>query len=662
MKMQSKTKSLVTLNIALLVIMLSTNIHSSQPVNLNPKHTENNISYIIHEGNLTIADNEVYLIDGCNFRQNGNVLVKDNATLIVRNSTFNQTSEDREFITLTDKAKLIIENSSFIISQFFDVKISLNDQAVLNITGSNVTNYYLGIWIWMEENSEAYITNTRMSPYGEGSRVVTDHNSKAEIINSTLDYVVCWGNSTVNVYYSQVRNAIKIWSTTKVNILNSSIDYIWAMQDSKIEVRNSIVYSNAQFQPALRALGNAYIYFFDSLLKDNINAANFATVRLRNSSVQNVSAYDNAIVWLINSTAGETYTEGEARVYCFSSIQDAINNANEGEYIMIPSGIYHEHVIIGKKISLIGEEKTATFIDGDGKGIVVNVIANDTFVSGFAIQNGQYALNVNSVYNCTITNNNITNSASGISLNASRNCNITFNEINDNGDGLNLYASNSCIIKWNDFFCNNLAVRLNSSNFNIIYQNNLVNNVNQAFASDSLNNTFDDGIEGNYWSNYTGVDLNNNGIADSYLKINENNQDNHPLMGMFQIFRTSLNCSVNIISNFTIKDFQYFQSNSTIKLRVSNKTANQTFGFYRICIPYKLMNFTKISVIIDNGNTIVLYPNYTLYENATHRWIYFAHQSSIHEILILSEFPSIMALSIIALPIIVVVYRKKKIV
>jgi hypothetical protein len=93
MKMQSKAKSFVILNVMLLVITLSVNICSSQL--LNPKPTENNMSYIIHEGNLTIADNEVYLIDGCYFRQIGNVLVKDNATLIVRNSTFNQTSEDR---------------------------------------------------------------------------------------------------------------------------------------------------------------------------------------------------------------------------------------------------------------------------------------------------------------------------------------------------------------------------------------------------------------------------------------------------------------------------------------------------------------------------------------------------------------------------------------
>lgn len=655
--MRSKAKSFAMLSIALLIITLSTNICSSQL--LNPKPTENNISYIIHEGNLTIADNEVYLIDGCNFRQIGNVLVKDNATLLVRNSTFNQTSEDPEFITLTGRAKLIVENSSLIISQFFDVKILLYDQAMLNVTGSNVTNHYLGIWIWMEDNSEAYITNTKMSPHGEGSRVVTDHNSKAEIRYSTLDYVVGWGNSTANVFYSQLRKAVKIWSTTKVHILNSSMDFIWTMHYSRIEIQNSIVYSTTYAQPALLALGNSYAYLFNSTLKGNINTAEFATVRLRNSSVQNVSAYDNAIVWLVNSTAKETYSEGEAKIYCFSSIQDAINNANEGEYVVIPSGIYHEHVIIDKKISLIGEEKTTTFIDGDGKGIVVNIIANDTFVSGFTIQNGEYAFAADSTYNCTITNNNITNSTSGICLDVSRNCIITFNTISNNGDGLNLYASNSCIVKWNDLSCNNLALRLNSSNFNIIYQNNFVNNTNQAFASDALNNTFDDGIEGNYWSNYTGVDLNHDGIGESHLSINENNQDNYPLMGMFHIFRTSLNYSVNVISNFTIRGFQYVQSNSTIKLHVSSKTANQTLGFYRICISNKLMNLTGISVIIDNGNTIVLYPNYTLHNNASHLWIYFAHQGGTHEILIISELPSIITLLIMTLPIIIV-YKKKK--
>jgi hypothetical protein len=75
------------------------------------------------------------------------------------------------------------------------------------------------------------------------------------------------------------------------------------------------------------------------------------------------------------------------------------------------------------------------------------------------------------------------------------------------------------------------------------------------------------------------------------------------------------------------------------------------------------MNVTNISVIIDDGDTVVLYPNYTLYDNGTHRWIYFAYELPTREIVIVPEFPSviIMPLLIIATLITLTVYRRKRV-
>ena len=41
---------------------------------------------------------------------------------------------------------------------------------------------------------------------------------------------------------------------------------------------------------------------------------------------------------------------------------------------------------------------------------------------------------------------------------------------------------------------------------------------------------WDNGKEGNYWSNYTGADANRDGIGDTPHVINEKNTDNYPLM------------------------------------------------------------------------------------------------------------------------------------
>jgi pectin methylesterase-like acyl-CoA thioesterase len=48
----------------------------------------------------------------------------------------------------------------------------------------------------------------------------------------------------------------------------------------------------------------------------------------------------------------------------FTTIQDAIDTANEGDTIYVEKGIYCENIIINKSLILIGEDKEYTIIDG----------------------------------------------------------------------------------------------------------------------------------------------------------------------------------------------------------------------------------------------------------------------------------------------------------
>ncbi|UCF12379.1 MAG: hypothetical protein JSW06_10135 [Thermoplasmatales archaeon] len=63
-------------------------------------------------------------------------------------------------------------------------------------------------------------------------------------------------------------------------------------------------------------------------------------------------------------------------------IQDLINNASSGDTIYIPSGTYYENIIINKSISLVGEDKETTIIDGSGTGDVVYVSADWVNIAG----------------------------------------------------------------------------------------------------------------------------------------------------------------------------------------------------------------------------------------------------------------------------------------
>ena len=278
--------------------------------------------------------------------------------------------------------------------------------------------------------------------------------------------------------------------------------------------------------------------------------------------------------------------------------------------------------------------------------------------------------------NLTIKDTDLSYNTDGLLVAQSTNCclaNITIGE--NRGPllhgGLTFFRSINNSVVNSRIVNNSVGVCLCQSNNNHFYHNAFVDNdkpvisnFHSPFSPPSGSHSiakWDNGFEGNYWSNYTGVDLDHDGIGDSEHVLDANNQDNHPLMGMFSSFNTTLRKYVNVISNSTIEDFEYFESNSTIKMHISNMTANQTYGFCRVCIPHTIMDVNNISVIIGDGLTPVLHHNYTLHDNGTHRWIYFAYEHSTLEIVVIPEFPSVLILPLfmIATLLAVIVYRRK---
>lgn len=113
---------------------------------------------------------------------------------------------------------------------------------------------------------------------------------------------------------------------------------------------------------------------------------------------------------------------------------------------------------------------------------------------------------------------------------------------NQYGIFLNTAVSNNSICT-NDISHNSYGIGMSNTSSNKIYFNNFVNNTYQVdILLEPPNNTWDAGYPsgGNYWSDYTGVDLysdpyqnktGSDGIGDTpYVIIDENNTDRYPLM------------------------------------------------------------------------------------------------------------------------------------
>ena len=256
--------------------------------------------------------------------------------------------------------------------------------------------------------------------------------------------------------------------------------------------------------------------------------------------------------------------------------------------------------------------------------------------------------------NNIISGNHVVNNTYGIYLGHSSNDNtISKNEIMENyWDGIYVYSSSLNVVMENNISGNTPGIYFMEASNNVVFHNNFINNKAPVYTSKSANLwDYGEPSEGNYWSNYTEVDSDHNGIGDSWHVISENNTDCYPLMGPFHSFNTTLGLPVNVISNSTIESFQHFESNSTIMITVSNMTANQTHGFCRISIPYEVMS-EPFNVTVDGANPT--YWNYTLYDNGTRRWIYFEYEHSTLEIVIIPEFQFLIILPLFMITTLVV--------
>lgn len=178
----------------------------------------------------------------------------------------------------------------------------------------------------------------------------------------------------------------------------------------------------------------------------------------------------------------------------------------------------------------------------------VEMSCNNTVISQNYFENDRsIRLGDTSHYNM-ISNNTMAGGLYGVMLSGSSSNNVV--------SGNNITAKNECGIKIegsfsNTFYENNLAnnevgvcivnpevpdSRFSYSINNIFYCNNFVGNTKDAqVTGGSSLNFWDNGEEGNYWSIYTGADLNDNSIGDTPYVIDTNNTDGYPLMKRVEI-------------------------------------------------------------------------------------------------------------------------------
>ena len=132
----------------------------------------------------------------------------------------------------------------------------------------------------------------------------------------------------------------------------------------------------------------------------------------------------------------------------YLSIQEAINNARPGETIYVKAGVYFEHIVIGtNNLTIVGEDKNTTIIDGQRAGTVVHIKADNPVFSSFTIRNSGFNFTDSGIYienslGANLSGNNVFDSNLGIYIDASFNTVLRNNNLAANHYNFGAYADN----------------------------------------------------------------------------------------------------------------------------------------------------------------------------------------------------------------------------
>ena len=237
------------------------------------------------------------------------------------------------------------------------------------------------------------------------------------------------------------------------------------------------------------------------------------------------------ILTIIASVEAETFNVC-SRGCDYSSLQEAINAASEGDIIFVQSGIYSETINLDKRLILRGVDT------GDGKPLfigdnsIITIYANRSIIDGFNFSGSQEAgIKVLSWGN-TLLENDISQNAIGISVQFGENI-LTRNNILYNDLGIALTSASENILTFNNISYNLMGVVFRSSMANIVRENFVSQNANYGMV-------------------YQGSDFNiliGNLMRDNFQEISLNESYNNSLLRniftgdpLVGVHESSLNC------------------------------------------------------------------------------------------------------------------------
>ncbi|MGB7532205.1 MAG: NosD domain-containing protein [Halobacteriota archaeon] len=514
---------------------------------------------IAHAGDIIIVKNGIY---------NESIVVNKSITL---------RGEDRDNTIIDgggndDVVKVIADGceiSGFTVrnSGTYDAGIYLYSEDNV-ITNNNASNNYYGIYLWSSSNN-TITSNIANSNMCNGIRLYSPIIIGSLNLSSNEEYI-----TPSSSYNNITNNFISNNQGHGVNILHES--------------HNNLIYHNNLIENTYQACDYGYNNLWDNgpieggnYWNDHVCEGNpsggLQPYYIEPNGVDHYP-FENKNGWIPQIYVDDDFID-DPENHQWNTIQEGINDATDGGTVYVYSGLYVENVVVDKPITLRGEDRDNTIVDGGGNGDVVKVVADGCEISGFTVRNsGTYDAGIFLYYseNNIVTNNNASNNDYGIYLCSSNNNLITSNIAN-----LNIYYGIYLWSSSNNNITNNLANSNNehgiylyySDNSNILTDNNASNNYDGIYLQYSSSNTITNNLANS--NSHFGIC-----IYSSSCNMITNNLANSNNNRGIRIYSSSSNTITNNLTNSNTYYGIYLDYSSSNTLTSNTANSNNDHGIY----------------------------------------------------------------------------------
>lgn len=455
-------------------------------------------------------------------------------------------SRNGDVYTLTGDISGVAENGK----TFLSIE---RDGVTLDGAGHTISGIGTGVAIYAMGKTDITIKNTRIVNFGTGIELrMTDFESGSKSSNNQI-----LDNYLENVYWGMDLNTLngKVAGNTivvkkgiyGVNFQSNGTTFtgnsfkngglaVFNQGEGNVFSGNSIngkplVYLDGQSNQIIDGAGQVILVNCNSMVIRNVQD----TVDLR----QTIQLFGTTNTKITNSKGNIALSDSDSNTIAYNDLSEVGSMANYDSAALTLTRSNNNTVSQNR---MMATNANGAILAGSSYNIIEK---NQIDVSGV----DQAAIRMETLpqsscqYNY-IHDNKVTSQDKGMYVrNGAKNNYVLSNVISGCETGLALFSTH-----YNQFYANNITgctqtgVYLSISDYNSFFQNNFVNNAKQAQEKHQLywwgtqndtyyseNNKWDNGKEGNFWSDYTGADANGDGIGETLYTVYENYIDHYPL-------------------------------------------------------------------------------------------------------------------------------------